>query len=131
MVENETGQVGIEAVFSNDLVYEFSRNSNVVLDTDPEAVDAVLRGRILSARTETISHRGRQVALERRVEVELFLQLVTPDGEILWAAPRLSGHEAYGVSEEKLQTESNRRRAIARISKRMAEDAFNRLTADF
>ncbi len=130
ILQNRTGETGIETIFTDDLIYEFTRNGAMRL-RDAESAGAVLTGEIDRVSFKTISHKGYQVALERRVEVSMSLVLRDRNGKVLWAEEGISSQEEYPVSEDKLTTEYNRREAIKRISDRLAENVYNRLATDF
>ena len=59
------------------------------------------------------------------------LSLVKQKGEVIWAAKGLSGRQAYDVSDQKLENDRNESLAIARLSERISERIFSRLTDDF
>ncbi len=128
--ENCTGEIGIETVLTNDIIHEFTRNSNVAL-TSMEKADAVLSGTIRSVRIETLSRSGQSAALERRVRLTLDLKLADPEGKVIWSAKDISGNEAYKVLPDKLATEHNRQDAVSEISKRLAERVYYQLTDSF
>lgn len=133
LLENRSGITGIETVFTNDLVYEFTRVSRPSARPvkDEEAADARLTGTIGPVAVKTITHRGHQVALERRVTVTLSATIASLDGTVLWSVDNLTDDEAYPVSDDKLATEHNRREAIIEISRRMAETIYNGFTTNF
>jgi outer membrane lipopolysaccharide assembly protein LptE/RlpB len=132
ILENRTGETGVENVFTNDLIYEFTRDRKVVL-TSSDKADAILTGVIKYMRIRTISRKGSHTPLERRVQVAVDLKLTDPDGSVIWSAKGVSTNEAYNVDPDnnKHVTEQNRRVAISALSKRLAEKVYNDLTADF
>jgi outer membrane lipopolysaccharide assembly protein LptE/RlpB len=130
VLENRTAESGIETVFTNDLVYEFTR-SKVLRVADGNTADAVLSGTVVSLKVDTISHTASYQSEERRVTVRLALALKRADGEFIWSDPRLLDREAYKVSPDKLTTERNRRMAIEVLSERLAEKVHNRILEDF
>lgn len=131
MFENPTGETGIETLFANDLINELIRNSDLILTHDDEA-DAVFVGRIESLRFETISRGGTHTPFERQVKVSVSLELRGQDNLVIWSDKGLTESEAYPVMPDKLTTEHNRREAISEISKRLAEEVYDRLTnSDF
>ncbi len=128
MLENRTSETGAENIFTNDLIYEFTKNSEVA---SKDRADAYLSGTIKSMSIETISHRGTHTSLERRVKIALDLKLTDTDGKVIWVAKDISENEEYDIMSDKLATEQNRRDAISALSKRLAETVYNRLTEDF
>lgn len=129
--ENRTSKSGIERVVTNQLVFEFTRQREKSLASAPDDADATLKGVIQSIRTRTISRIGTATANEREVIMTLDLRLIKQDGEVIWTAKGLSGRQAYDVSGLKLENDRNEKLAIARLSERISERIFSRLTDDF
>jgi len=130
MFENRTAETGVENVFTNDLIYEVTRDKKVAL-TSTNTADAILVGVIASMRTDTITHKGAYTSLERRVAVSVDLKMEDRNGRVIWTAKGVSANEVYDVASDKQTTEQNRRTAISTLSKRLAETIYHRLTEDF
>lgn len=130
MLKNRTAETGVENVFTNDIIYEVTRDKKVRL-TNTENADATLTGMIASMRTDTISRTGQYTSAERRVKVVVDLKLTDRDGQLIWSVKGLSANEEYDVASDKQVTEQNRQAAISELSKRLAETIYNRLTDDF
>jgi len=128
MLTNRTSETGVENTFTNDLIYEFTRNGKIA---SIDKADALLSGVVKSMSIETISRSGAQTSIERRVTITLDLKLTDNDGRIIWSVKGVSGNEAYDVASDKLSTEQNRRNAISTLSERLAEKVYNSLTEDF
>ncbi|MBW2568167.1 MAG: hypothetical protein JRD93_01845 [Deltaproteobacteria bacterium] len=128
MLENHTSETGAENIFTNDLIYEFTKNNAVA---SKDQADAYLSGVIKSMSIETISHAGTQTSLERRVKMAVDLKLTDTNGKVIWIGKDVSEDKEYDVISDKLATEQNRRDAISALSKRLAEKVHNRLTEDF
>ncbi|MDQ1329777.1 MAG: hypothetical protein QG578_39 [Thermodesulfobacteriota bacterium] len=129
VLENKTAESGIENIITNDLIYEFTRNGKVVANKDD--ADAYLTGIIESANDEAISHKGDHTSLERRVKVVLGLKLKDKSGNIIWTGKDIAADQAFAVMADKIETEKKRRTAIELLSKRLAENVYNRLTDNF
>jgi outer membrane lipopolysaccharide assembly protein LptE/RlpB len=129
MLENHTEETGIESIFTNDLIYEFSRSGTFAKGKNQ--ADAHLTGVIDSVTKGTISRIGTNTSQERRVSLIVSFRLTGRDGGILWSAKGMSENETYLVEKDKETTERNRRVAIERLSKRMAEKVYHRLTDNF
>lgn len=130
MFQNRTAETGVETIITNDLIYEFSRHEQVIV-TGSDKADAILTGVVQSISERTISHRGEYTSDERRVVLKLDLHLTNKSGGVIWSAKGVSDNEAYKVMSGKQSTERSKREAIKTLSKRLAENIFNRLTADF
>jgi hypothetical protein len=130
--ENLTSKAGIERIVTNQVVFEFTRQRQQSLVSDAESADAVLKGVIRTIRTQTISRVGTEVASQREVIMTVDLGLVEQDGgETIWAAKGIIDRQVYDVAESKLETDRNESLALARLSERMSERIFSRLTNDF
>jgi outer membrane lipopolysaccharide assembly protein LptE/RlpB len=129
--KNSTSKAGIERVVTNQLIFEFTRQRKKVLANDPNNADATLMGVIKKIRTSTISRKGTKVANEREVIMTIDLKLINQSGDVIWAANALSDRQAYDVSDSKLENDRNESLAIARLSERISERIFSRLTDDF
>jgi hypothetical protein len=128
MLENRTAETGVENTFTNDLRNEFIRYDKV---GDQETADAILSGVIETMGISTVSRRGTQTSLERRVTFSVALTLKRVDnGKVIWGRS-LSAGETYDVSSDKLATEENKRRAVIVLSEDFAESVYNSLTGDF
>ena len=132
VLENRTSTIGVERTVTNQLIFEFSKQRESSLVSDREAADAILTGSINSIATQTISRVDTAIANEREVVVSIDLRLIKRDGgSVIWAARGLSDREAFDVDPVKTETDRNEELAIARLSERISERVFNRLTDDF
>ncbi len=130
--ENRTSKIGVERIVTNQLVFEFTRQRESSMVSNLNDADAVLKGTINSIRTQTISRVDTAVASEREVVMKVDLKLVKKDGgEIIWAANGISDREAYDVNDDKIETDRNEALALTRLSARISERIFNRLTDSF
>jgi outer membrane lipopolysaccharide assembly protein LptE/RlpB len=128
--DNSSGETGVESIVSNDIVYECARNGHRFVRPNEDA-DAVVSGGIRSVTTRPISRSSVNTVQERRVTVTVFVTMTGSKGDILWQAPELSEKEEYEVADEKSVTEQNKRAAISKLSKRLAEKVYQRMTDDF
>ncbi|MDM8541100.1 LPS assembly lipoprotein LptE [Desulfococcaceae bacterium HSG9] len=128
--QNRTSEVGVENTFTSELVDQFITNSDVMV-TRQTSADAVMEGSIVAIRSGTIARKGPQSSLESRVYMTVDLKLTAKNGKVLWFSKGISEKEEYDVDDDKAQTESNKSAAIKRLSKKLAERVYNRLTDDF
>ena len=126
---NTTTKVGIETLFTNDLIFEMNRHGHSEI-VSRDAAEAVLEGVIRDLQTGTLSRRSIDTSLERRVRVSVDLYLKDRQGKIRWRSS-LDESEEFVVLPDKTSTEGNLRRALAVISRRMAEKFHYRFTASF
>lgn len=132
ILENRSAESGAESIFTNDLIYEFTRKRKESLAQERASADSILTGTIVSLSVENIARSTVSTAVERRVTGILSLRLESPEGRILWASGNLVERQAYSVVDgNKTATDQNKSDAIAVVSQKLAESAFNRLTDDF
>jgi len=132
ILENKTAETGVETAFTNDLIYEFTRNRKESLAQDRSTADAILTGTIVRLAVNNITRTSASTAVERRVTGTMNLRLKTVDGRLLWTSGDIVERQAYAVvSGSKTATDRNKDEAIAVVSQKLAESAFNRLTDDF
>jgi outer membrane lipopolysaccharide assembly protein LptE/RlpB len=132
MLENRSAETGAESILTNDLIYEFTRSRKESLAQERSLADGILTGTIVSLSVENIARSTVSTAVERRVTGILSLRLESPDGRILWASGNIVERQSYSVVDgSKTATDQKKSDAIAVVSKKLAESAFNRLTDDF
>ncbi|MFP3998712.1 MAG: LPS assembly lipoprotein LptE [Desulfobacterales bacterium] len=128
--KNRTGETGIESIITNDIIYEFTRTAKASIGGRKEA-DAVLTGVIKSAQSSTISHISSHTTGERRITVTVDVKLLDASGDVLWTANDISASEEYNAQGDKLATEQSKKSAIAKLSSRLAERIYYRMTDNF
>jgi outer membrane lipopolysaccharide assembly protein LptE/RlpB len=128
--ENRTNENGFESQIANDLIYQFTRFGNLQL-TEKATADASLTGTIKSVTSVTISHANTNTSTERRIQAIIALKLSATKGGLLWADNAISAYETYAVSTDKAQTEKNKKSALTKLSSRVAERIYYRLTDNF
>jgi hypothetical protein len=126
---NHTAKVGIESIFTNEMVYEVSRNGLVQL-AEREAADVVLEGDIRELTTKSTVRSSLSQTVQRRVTVSVDLTLKKRNGHSIWHMS-LEDSAEYIVAGDKVSTEGNLRKALAVIGRRMAQAFHNRYTQTF
>ena len=131
VVENKTTIVGLETIFTNQLLNEFIRTQRLAVKPPTEA-DAILSGAITSIDTTAIAHLDPEQTLETRVTIGLSLTLKQREsGKILWENKSLSYYQDYTDRALPLATSENRRLAIAYIGNFLAEKVYQEIFASF
>ncbi|MCP4366892.1 MAG: hypothetical protein GY797_02075 [Deltaproteobacteria bacterium] len=132
ILENRTSETGLEKLITDDLIYEFTRNRKDILAGSIDDSDAVLYGIIHSIGIETISRDDPNTSTERSVSVSVDMKLVVPEGRVIWRVKGITADEAYNVlPDNKYRTLQNRRGAISKLSQRLAEKVYTRMTDNF
>lgn len=121
MLNNRTGEVGIETIFTNAMLNEFILWKRVSVKPSNEA-DAVLGGSISSIRIQEFSHVTSTQTLQSRVTITLSLTLTRVDtDDVLWQNKNLSYYDEYVETGNALATDRLRREAISRIAVFLAQ----------
>lgn len=129
MLANRTALSGLEATVTNALVDEFTRRrENFVVA--PDRAEAVLSGTIVSLSTTTVARSSTLTAVERRMYITVALVLKNRSGAVLWSHS-ITANQIYSVDASLTETDSNLRMAAAKVSQRLAEYAYERLTNRF
>ena len=132
ILENRTSEGRLENLITDDLIYEFTRNRKDMLAGSINDADAVLYGIIHSISITTISRDDPNTSSERSVKLSVDMKLVVPEGRIIWRAKEITANEAYNVvPNDKHRTVQNRREAISKLSQRLAEKIYTRMTDNF
>jgi outer membrane lipopolysaccharide assembly protein LptE/RlpB len=131
LLANDTGLPGIETIFTNDIIYEIIRAEPSLL-ADHGVAEGSLGGAVTKVRYSTVAQQSAQVSLQRLVICTLELNLTDRHGVVVWSARNLSDSESFFVvADNKLATEENQKEAIRRLSRRLAEKIYYRLTENF
>jgi outer membrane lipopolysaccharide assembly protein LptE/RlpB len=129
--ENRTSESGLEATVTNAVVIEFTRRNRSALAANAAAASVVMKGVIRSVDLQAISTRGRDVTGERRVSLNVDVQLVTPGGKVAWSVKNLTDNEGFPVSNDKFANDERQRAALFLVASRIAERIYSRLTDEF
>ncbi|MGM0453911.1 MAG: LPS assembly lipoprotein LptE, partial [Thermodesulfobacteriota bacterium] len=130
ILDNRSGETGIENIITNDIINEFTRRGNVEISSK-KAAEAVLSGVIQSAKATSVSNRSAYTTAEREVTVRVDLKMTDSTGKIIWSAKGIEAAEDYIVLSEKIRTEQNKKSAIVDLSERLAQRIYYRLTDQF
>ena len=132
ILDNRSAETGVEQLFTNDLIGEFTRMNAGLLAPSREVADGILTGTIVRLSVGDLTRSSVSTSVEREVTGRLRLQLLSMDGRILWSSGDMVERQAFAVDAgDKSATDQNKTEAIAAISTKLAEYAFSRLTADF
>jgi len=129
--ENRTNQLGLESTVTNAVVFEFTKRSKQAMVSDREAADIIMKGIIKSVELTTTVSSYKQSSGARSVSLTLDVQMVSPDGKVVWSANGLSDSDSYSVSEDKFLSQDKQRATLAVVATRIAEKIYNRFTDNF
>ncbi len=128
---NQTFEPSLENLVTNDLSEQFARKRSLRLVEDPSRADAVLSGAIAGYSTAAASYDRTDRITEYRATMKVSAVLRRfRDDKILWKGT-VSWSEEYPADLDKAAQEDNEAAAIERISERVAEELFFRITDNF
>jgi hypothetical protein len=128
---NESIEPGVEVVFANALVYEFTRSRILQVAPETEA-QALISGKIKYLAVDAVVYATQTQALERRVTVVLEMSCRRADNQkVLWQNQNMSRYEIYKVSEDPYQTQRNKEEAIKKIAQDLSERIHNGILENF
>ncbi len=129
--ENRTSEAGLGTTVTNAVIFEFTKRNKNALAPEAAGADAVMRGVVRTLNIQTVSLVKKDASGERRVTLSVDIQLIKPDGGVVWAAKGVTDNDTYPVTDDKLLNEARQRQAISGAAVRLAERIYNRLTDDF
>lgn len=130
VLQNNTGEIGLENVFTSAIVNQFVRWKKLPIKPRKEA-DGVLGGSIADIQFQEVSHVDSKKTLTTRVTITLKLTLKRVEtDEILWKR-NYSYYEDYVETGNALDTALLRRRAANQIAEYLAEKIYMDMFEEF
>lgn len=112
---------------TQELREEFLRDSGLQL-SDKDEADVILSGKVVSAFTTGLSYVRYDVAVERRISVEVEVRLVdAKSGKEIWKSPPIFREEGFYVGKSVTQTEDLKNEALKKISRDIAQIIHHRI----
>jgi hypothetical protein len=128
---NNTTEGGVEVVFANALIYEFTRGGSIGVVSEANA-QGIIYGRIKSASVDSVIYTSQTQSVDRKVTVILEIVFRRADNQkILWQNLDLIRSENFRVGGDPNQTDRNREEALRKISKDLAERIYSSILENF
>ncbi|NLC70555.1 MAG: hypothetical protein GX751_04255 [Desulfuromonadaceae bacterium] len=130
--ENRTSEPFLENLVSNAVIRRFSKALNVEVVEDPKAAEAILSGTVSSYMSSASAYSGREddiTEYRSSITCQAVLRSVG-DNRVLWKGSA-SWSDEYQASFDRGLEESGEALAQKDISERLAEELYNRITANF
>jgi hypothetical protein len=128
---NNTSELGIETVFTNEVIDEFL-HSNLLPIKDEEHADAILSGTIQSIEISSLAYDNRDISMEDRVTLYVDVMLERrKDAKVLWQLKNFRDCQEFAVDSDPVRTDENRKQAIREIAGRTAEKIHYRAFENF
>jgi len=128
---NKTAHAEVENFMRTAFIDQVLQHSRFKAVEDSAKAHAVISGNIIGLNTVTLSYRQDILAAEERMTA--LLEVVfreTEGGKIIWASSRLTGNVDYKVSNA-ANPLPFRKQALRKLSKDLAESAFNMMMSNF
>ena len=132
---NNTSEGGIEVVFANALIYEFTRGGSIGVVSEANA-QGIIYGKIKSAAVDSVLYVGQTQSQTQSVDrkVTVTLEIIfrrTDNQKILWQNLDLIRSENFRVGLDPNQTDRNREEALRKISKDLSERIYSSILENF
>jgi hypothetical protein len=128
---NESIEPGMEVIFANALIYEFSRSHILQVVSDSQA-QAQIIGKIKSIAVDPVVYANVAQALERKVTVTLEVICRRVDNQkVLWQNQSMARYENFQASNDPVLTQLNKEEAIKKIAKDLSEKIHNSILENF
>ncbi len=128
---NETTEPGVEVVFANALIYEFTRSRTLPVVSESSA-QAFITGKIKRIAIDPVIYANLSQALERKVTITLEVSCRRSDNQkILWQNQNLSRYQVYQVTTDLGQTDRNKAEAIRKLAQDLSEQIHNGILENF
>lgn len=128
---NHTSEAQAENYVRNAFIDQFIRGNRFKSVHKKESSDAVLSGTIRDIRTSHVSYERNDTARENSISLSFDVQFEDSGGSVLWTKKNLSGREAYRVDDNPAITEKNRKEALIKLSRDMAEKTYRDIMSGF
>jgi outer membrane lipopolysaccharide assembly protein LptE/RlpB len=128
---NHTSEAQVENYLRNAFINQFIRGNRFTSAYGKATSDAVLSGKIRGLSTSHVSYEQNDTAREDTVSLSFDVEFRDSEGTILWAKKSLSGREAYRIDDNPIITERNRKEALIKLSRDMAEKTYRDIMSGF
>jgi outer membrane lipopolysaccharide assembly protein LptE/RlpB len=128
--KNGTPELGIEKIFTDETIYQFTRSQLLRL-VSADVADVVLQGHILSVTVSDVTLSAQETSRDRTVAVQISVTLKRRNGQIVWQDPSMSYKKSYPVAADSLITDRQKRDAIQLVARELAERIHDRVFENF
>lgn len=129
---NQTSEANIENHIRNALINEFRKGRRFDLADSKETSDAYISGSVKRSDISHLSYTSTDVAKEDETNLTVEIAFKkTSNHEIIWTDRNFKGKEAFLVNSDPSRTERNRKNALQKLAKDMAERAYRNIMSGF
>ena len=131
VLENQTGELRIERVFTDEIIFQFTRSQMLRVVSEGQA-DAVLKAVIKRVETEDVSLTRGQASQQRRLTVTVGAELIRrSDGKVLWEDRALEKNRTFNVGSTVQSTDQFKQQAFSDLAKDLAQTLHDRVFENF
>ena len=123
---NQTSELAIETELLQELNRWCSKASFISLTDAPEA-EYILNGTIVALQSPGHTYSATDQAVELRALLTISYTLTDQQGKIIFKQPATVMTEDYPLGNDAIRTRDNRRKALGRIFRDLAEEIYMRI----
>lgn len=128
---NKTTEPFIETQLTNEVRDQFSRRQTMEVVSASENADALLNAAVTSYRSNSIAYNKNDDITEYRVTMIVDAKLVRRiDDEVLWQGA-VQWQEEFYASDDRAEQDYRESEAQQTLTRRLAQEVYNRITDDF
>lgn len=128
---NKTTEPFIENQLTNEVRDQFSRRRTLEVLSSSDDADAILTGVVTSYRTHSVTYDKDDDITEYRVTMNVSATLTRSNGEeVLWQG-LVSWNEEFFASDDRAEQDYRESEAQDDVSRRLAQEVYNRMTDNF
>ncbi|CAO0820300.1 LPS-assembly lipoprotein [Desulfarculales bacterium] len=129
--ENQTGELRIERVFTDETIFQFTRSQMLRVVSEDQS-DVLLKGIIKKVEAEDVSLTRGSTSLQRRITITVAAQLVRcNNGDILWENRGLAKNRTFNIVGTVQASDQFKQVAITELAKDLAQSLHDGVLENF
>ncbi|MDY0190335.1 MAG: LptE family protein [Desulfuromonas sp.] len=128
---NKTTEPFIETQLTNEVRDQFARRQTMQVVSSDAQADAILSGNVTSYRSNSITYDQNDDITEYRVTMVVEAKLVrSVDSEVIWQGT-VQWQEEFYANDDRAEQDYSESEAQETLTRRLAQEVYNRITDDF
>jgi len=129
--DNKTAEPFIETQLTNEVRDQFARRRTMEVVSDSELADAILSAAVTSYRSNSITYNQDDDIAEYRITMVVDAKLVrTRDYEVVWQGT-VQWQEEFFAEDNRAEQDYRESAVQETLTRRLAQEVYNRITDDF
>ncbi|MBF0572225.1 MAG: hypothetical protein HQK69_00485 [Desulfamplus sp.] len=129
--KNNSSIVSAEMIFTNALIKELMRSSNVKVITDNKMADAVIYGTITSISFDALARTSDDVVYKRGINAMLNIEMKSRTGDIIFSVNKFTESQSYDVTHHNSIDETVIKSTLERVAYRLARRVVSQMIDNF